>query len=232
MPSCLHMLLVALLTTSGTALASPPTSDRPTLTDRATLVAAGELEAESGVSISEGAVTIPTLLKYAPTGRTEARLGADLRHFGQGVTGLSAGAKISILHDSAIQVSTLLETALPVGRADVWYGEALALVDIDADGVIISANTGLEFSGVDGLGLAGVPLRGSIDAPLRKELSIFGELSSVVRNGTFTNVLGDVGVRLRLTSIAHLDTFVGFEPASSTAFFGAGFTANLGRIGG
>ena len=98
--------------------------------------------------------------------------------------------------------------------------------------MILSANTGLEFSGIDGLALAGVPLRGSIAAPLRTELVIFGELSSVVRAGSFTDVLGDAGLRLRVTSIAYLDTFIGYIPATSTPFFGAGFTANLGRIGG
>ncbi len=229
------LLVVALPLAWSAPAAAEPTADRPTLTDRARLVDSDTLELEGGVRWTNGSLSSPLLVKYAARGWIEPRIGMDSSGFDNGATGLHIGSKFAIVQTERqdFLLTAHLESAVPVASGDLWYGEAHVLMDLDlGGGVLLAANTGLDFRGPSGIQLYGVPLRFTLAAPLTQSLGVFGEGSTTIVGGSFTDFVVDGGLRWQLTSILQLDTSVGYLITQDAGWVGLGATANMGRLGG
>ena len=224
-------LILALFAMAGTAHAAGPTPDRPSRGYAGTLVSAGSIEVESGWLWRDDVHSVPTLAKYS-TGAWEPRVGLDLGGFGGGAPGLSIGSKLRLAQDDGLALSLLLESALPIGAAEVWSAKAWLLMDATlGDHLGLNLNTGIDL--VEGPDIYGVPVIVGVSAPLTGGFSLFGELSTeVVRFQTLQDWMVCGGAQWAVTSIVVLDGGLGYELDQDVLWLTLGLTVNLGNPGG
>lgn len=223
-------LLVATGFLSGSAWAARPVPDRPFENRSGFLITRGSLELEAGGQWADG-FAVPARLKYGAGTSFEPRVSANLAGLGEGYADLALEGKIKIHRSKTTGLAAYLASALPVG-GEPWWGTARVLVSTRLDGLLLGANTGIDFEGGGGsASIGGVPMEFLLGTSFGSSMSGHFEGAFVV-NGGIHETLVDLGLRWTPTEIMALDAIAGWRLEEDQPYLGAGMTINLGTPGG
>lgn len=222
-------LLVFTSLFSTTSHAADTASDRMARAVNGVLVAPRSLEMEAGGAWEPEGASAPMRVKVG-LGRFEPRVGVDLAALGSGSPGMHAGLKVGLIEDSAVGLAGYALSAVPLGWADVWWGETGAALTAQLDGgAQVRVNAAVALEGGGGLAVSGAPLRGLVAVPVGRRLLPFGEIEAVVSDGRADWAL-QAGLGVNPTDSLLFDVSAGWDIGLRTPVIQAGLTANVGKM--
>ena len=235
---------MVLMLAVGSALATAPTPDRPYVSRTGFLVAKDTLEQELGLQFETGTPSrrlVPATLKYSVRGRAEVRTSADLAGIAPGgQPGLEVGAKFRLMATKQDAFALWLNSALPVGTGEAWFGEVHALFSTVLTKTLrLRLNAGLDFIETDGgVSFGGTPLTAAVTYKPNRRVGVFGELAGKAGapgcgDGTacaYGDVILNGGARVGLTEHLALDAALGYRFLDEQFYVTTGLTANFGRF--
>jgi hypothetical protein len=217
---------------AGGAAEAGTTPDRPLAATSGALVGGHSLELEVGGRWADG-VSVPALVKFN-LGGVEPRLAANLSGVGAGAPALVGGLKLAAIDGDQSALAVLVESALPVGAAERWTGQALLALSVGraaAVGASFNAGLRLQPDGDRGVALAGFPVAVRIDGPVAGTLGWLVGANALIDAGFYQRALQG-GLFWAPAEQLAFDGAVGWEIDGGGPVLHLGVTLNTGRLGG
>lgn len=228
-----HITVVLIWTAlAGGAAWAGTTPDRPLAAASGALVSSHSLELEVGGRWSDG-VTVPARLKFN-LGGVEPRLSANLAGIGADAPALVAGAKVAALDGDQSALAVLVESALPVGAGESWFGTAILALSVGrsaALGARFNAGVRMRPDGDGGVVLAGFPMAVLVSGPVAGTLGWLVGADARIDSGFYERAV-QAGVVWTPAELVAFDGAAGWAIDGSGPVLHLGVTLNTGRLGG